>query len=60
MFYSEVVTSLSPVCCEKMAEGNAITSIVQLIQSCNRSVPHLELLKYAVSVLLNLTKVIYL
>lgn len=52
----ERLTSLSPVCCKQMIEGNAVNQIFLLIRSCNRSVPHMELIKYSVSVLLNLSK----
>ncbi len=38
-------------------EGRALPVIYTLIRSCNRSVPHMELVKFSVSVLLNVAKV---
>ncbi|MBZ3875905.1 Abnormal spindle-like microcephaly-associated protein-like protein [Sciurus carolinensis] len=52
----EVVTRLSPRCCENMAESGAISKIFVLIRSCNRSVPCMEVIRYAVQVLLNVAK----
>ncbi|KAM5205842.1 abnormal spindle-like microcephaly-associated protein isoform 2-T2 [Hipposideros larvatus] len=52
----EVVTRLSPLCCENMAQSGAISKIFVLIRSCNRSVPCMEVIGYAVQVLLNVAK----
>ncbi|KFO28611.1 Abnormal spindle-like microcephaly-associated protein like protein, partial [Fukomys damarensis] len=52
----EVVTRLSPLCCENMAESGAISKVFVLIRSCNRSVPCMEVIRYAVQVLLNVAK----
>ncbi|EPY76299.1 asp (abnormal spindle)-like, microcephaly associated-like protein [Camelus ferus] len=52
----EVVTRLSSLCCENMAESGAISKIFVLIRSCNRSVPCMEVIGYAVQVLLNVAK----
>ncbi|KAL2771103.1 abnormal spindle-like microcephaly-associated protein isoform 1 [Daubentonia madagascariensis] len=52
----EVVTRLSPLCCENMAQSGAICKIFVLIRSCNRSVPCMEVIRYAVQVLLNVAK----
>uniref|UniRef100_A0A8C6X5Q7 Assembly factor for spindle microtubules n=1 Tax=Naja naja TaxID=35670 RepID=A0A8C6X5Q7_NAJNA len=52
----EVVTRLSPVCCENMAQSKAVCTIFTLIRSCNRSVPSMDVIKYSVQVLLNLSK----
>ncbi|XP_023586136.1 abnormal spindle-like microcephaly-associated protein [Trichechus manatus latirostris] len=52
----EVVTRLSPLCCENMAQSGAITKIFVLIRSCNRSVPCMEVIRSAVQVLLNVAK----
>ncbi|XP_013377331.1 PREDICTED: abnormal spindle-like microcephaly-associated protein [Chinchilla lanigera] len=52
----EVVTRLSPLCCENMAESGAISKIFVLIRSCNRSIPCMEVIRYAVQVLLNVAK----
>ncbi|XP_062067525.1 abnormal spindle-like microcephaly-associated protein [Lepus europaeus] len=52
----EVVTRLSPLCCENMAQSEAIPKIFVLIRSCNRSVPCMEVIRYAIQVLLNVAK----
>uniref|UniRef100_A0A8C5UE89 Abnormal spindle-like microcephaly-associated protein n=1 Tax=Malurus cyaneus samueli TaxID=2593467 RepID=A0A8C5UE89_9PASS len=52
----EVATRLSPLCCENMAQSRAIVSIFLLIRSCNRSVPCMDVIRYSVQVLLNLSK----
>uniref|UniRef100_G1S8U9 Assembly factor for spindle microtubules n=1 Tax=Nomascus leucogenys TaxID=61853 RepID=G1S8U9_NOMLE len=52
----EVVTRLSPLCCENMTQSGAISKIFVLIRSCNRSVPCMEVIRYAVQVLLNVSK----
>lgn len=56
-FPSEVVTRLSPLCCEDMARSGAASTIFVLIRSCNRSVPCMEVISCAVQVLLNVAKV---
>ncbi|NWW44759.1 ASPM protein, partial [Pedionomus torquatus] len=52
----EVATRLSPLCCENMAQSRAIFTIFVLIRSCNRSVPCMDVIKYSVQVLLNVSK----
>ncbi|XP_042321051.1 abnormal spindle-like microcephaly-associated protein isoform X2 [Sceloporus undulatus] len=52
----EVVTRLSPVCCESMAKTEAVSTIFTLIRSCNRSVPCMDVIRHSVQVLLNLSK----
>ncbi|KAM4722873.1 abnormal spindle-like microcephaly-associated protein [Rhinophrynus dorsalis] len=52
----EVATRLSSVCCENMAKSGAVKSIFTLIRSCNRSIPCMEVIKWSVMVLLNLSK----
>ncbi|XP_060088344.1 abnormal spindle-like microcephaly-associated protein [Heteronotia binoei] len=52
----EVVTRLSPVCCESMAQTEAVSTIFTLIRSCNRSVPCMDVIRYSVQILLNLSK----
>ena len=53
----DVATRLSWRCCERLVEVNAVGVIYRLILSCNRSLPHMELIKFSVSILLNLAKV---
>ncbi|NXG60204.1 ASPM protein, partial [Hemiprocne comata] len=52
----EVATRLSPLCCENMARSRAIFTIFVLIRSCNRSVPCMDVIRYSVQVLLNVSK----
>ncbi|KAI8483826.1 hypothetical protein Bbelb_384840 [Branchiostoma belcheri] len=52
----EVVTRLSSVCCDRLVQGGAVQVIYTLIQSCNRSLPCQEIIKYSISILLNLAK----
>lgn len=52
----EVASRLSPVCCAQLAEGNAAPVILTIIRGCNRSVPHIEIIKYCIQILLNLAK----
>ncbi|NXM35060.1 ASPM protein, partial [Oxyruncus cristatus] len=52
----EVATRLSSLCCENMAQSRAISSIFVLIRSCNRSVPCMDVIRYSVQVLLNVSK----
>ncbi|KAM6217298.1 abnormal spindle-like microcephaly-associated protein [Rhynchocyon petersi] len=56
LHHLEVVTRLSPRCCENMAQSGAISKIFVLIRSCNRSVPCMEIIRYALQVLLNVAK----
>ncbi|ESO92879.1 hypothetical protein LOTGIDRAFT_232956 [Lottia gigantea] len=56
VMHLEVATRLSPRCCERMVEVNAISVIFTLMKSCNRSLPHMEVIKYSISILLNLAK----
>jgi hypothetical protein len=53
----DVATRLSSACCEKFVSVNAVHVIYRLMKGCNRSQPHMELLKYSVTILLNLAKV---
>ncbi|KAM9378980.1 abnormal spindle-like microcephaly-associated protein [Phaethornis superciliosus] len=52
----EVATRLSPLCCESMAQSRAICTIFVLIRSCNRSVPCMDVIRYSIQVLLNVSK----
>ncbi|NXL09167.1 ASPM protein, partial [Mesembrinibis cayennensis] len=52
----EVATRLSPLCCENMAQSRAISTIFVLIRSCNRSVPCMDVIRYSIQVLLNVSK----
>ncbi|KFU91347.1 Abnormal spindle-like microcephaly-associated protein, partial [Chaetura pelagica] len=52
----EVATRLSPLCCENMSQSRAILTIFVLIRSCNRSVPCMDVIRYSVQVLLNVSK----
>uniref|UniRef100_A0A8C8J5P3 Calponin-homology (CH) domain-containing protein n=1 Tax=Oncorhynchus tshawytscha TaxID=74940 RepID=A0A8C8J5P3_ONCTS len=52
----ETATRLSPECCERLVTSGATLVIFTLIRSCNRSVPSMEVITYAIQVLLNLSK----
>nr|XP_015210955.1 PREDICTED: abnormal spindle-like microcephaly-associated protein [Lepisosteus oculatus] len=52
----ETATRLSSKCCEHLVNSGATLTIFTLIRSCNRSVPCMEVITYAVQVLLNLSK----
>ncbi|XP_024522077.1 abnormal spindle-like microcephaly-associated protein homolog isoform X1 [Selaginella moellendorffii] len=52
----DVATRHSKYCCDRIAEGGAIGKIVQLIQTTNRSTPHEQVLKHALSILGNLAR----
>ncbi|XP_005095167.1 abnormal spindle-like microcephaly-associated protein homolog [Aplysia californica] len=56
MMHLEVSTRLSPVCCERMIEVDAVPALYRLAASCNRSIPHMEIIKHTVDTLLNLAK----
>ena len=56
-FVTDCVSALSPRCCERMVEDGAVAIIYSLMKSCNRSLPHMEIIKYSVNILLNLAKV---
>ena len=54
---AEVSTRLSPICCERLVAANAVSVIFRLIRSCNRSLPHMEIIKHSMAILINLAKV---
>jgi abnormal spindle-like microcephaly-associated protein len=52
----DMATEHSKQCCERLAEGGAILKLLQLIQTTNRSPPHEQVLKHALSILANLAR----
>ncbi|GAQ78615.1 Microtubule-associated protein [Klebsormidium nitens] len=52
----DMSTRLSPVCCERIAANSAVPTLLRFIQSCNRSTPHLQLLRHGLSIIRNLCK----
>jgi hypothetical protein len=52
----EISTRLSGVCCGVFCRQGAVPIIYSMIRSCNRSEPHLELLKFALSALRNVSR----
>ncbi|XP_050415465.2 abnormal spindle-like microcephaly-associated protein homolog [Patella vulgata] len=56
VMHLDVVTRLSPRCCERMVEVNAVCVIYRLMRSLNRSLPHMDVIKYSINILLNLAK----
>ena len=54
---AEVVTRLSEVCCQQVVKDGALPVIFKVIKKCNRSLPHLEVIKNSLSILYNVAKV---
>lgn len=52
----EVATRLSETCCSTFAEAKAPDLLFFLIQTCNRSLPHLKLLQYILQTLSNVAR----
>ncbi|XP_055950356.1 abnormal spindle-like microcephaly-associated protein homolog isoform X2 [Argiope bruennichi] len=52
----KVCTQLSAVCCERLQQSGGLAVIIHLLRSCNRSVPHQEIIKFSTDILLNLCK----
>lgn len=52
----DIVTRLSPECCLMFTSENAIEILYNFIFNCNRSVPHMDLIKLCLQVLINLAK----
>lgn len=52
----EVVTRLSEVCCQQVVKDGALPVIFKVIKKCNRSLPHLEVIKNSLSILYNVAK----
>jgi len=52
----ELSTTYSKRCCEAFLNSDAPSVLFNFIRSCNRSAPHLELLKHALTTLINVTK----
>lgn len=50
------VTRLSPECCLIFTREGAIEILYQFIMNCNRSVPHMDLVKLCLQILINLSK----
>ncbi|XP_072172217.1 abnormal spindle-like microcephaly-associated protein homolog [Diadema setosum] len=52
----EVVSRLSVVCCERLVEGGAVPVFYCLVRGCNRSVACMDVIRYVIRILFNLTK----
>lgn len=50
------VTRLSPECCLVFTREGAIEILYNFILNCNRSVPHMDLIKLCLQILINLSK----
>lgn len=50
------VTGLSPECCLIFTREGAIDILYNFIQNCNRSVPHMDLIKFCLQIFINLSK----
>ncbi|KAF9928416.1 hypothetical protein FBU30_002374 [Linnemannia zychae] len=54
-YHLDVVTRLSKNSCLRLVEHNVVNIIFQLIKSCNRSQPHMEVLKHGLNIIENLS-----
>ena len=52
----DVTTRLSKECCVRLVEEGAIPTMFALIRSCNRSKPHMEVLKLCLRILNNVSQ----
>ena len=52
----EKVTRLSPECCLLFAKEGAPEILYDFMLNCNRSVPHMDLIKFCLHILINLAK----
>ena len=50
------VTRLSPECCSYFAREGAVEILFNFIHNCNRSVPHMDLVKMCLQIFINLAK----
>ncbi|KAG0088068.1 hypothetical protein BGZ92_006649 [Podila epicladia] len=55
-YHLDVVTRLSKNSCLRLVEHNVVNIIYQLIKSCNRSQPHMEVLKHSLNIIENLSR----
>ncbi|KAI1316955.1 hypothetical protein EDD11_009199 [Mortierella claussenii] len=55
-YHLDVVTRLSRNSCLRLVEHNVVNIIFQLIRSCNRSQPHMEVLKHGLNIIENLSR----
>eukprot|EP00617_Octactis_speculum_P013960 CAMPEP_0185752224 /NCGR_PEP_ID=MMETSP1174-20130828/11031_1 /TAXON_ID=35687 /ORGANISM="Dictyocha speculum, Strain CCMP1381" /LENGTH=341 /DNA_ID=CAMNT_0028429585 /DNA_START=115 /DNA_END=1140 /DNA_ORIENTATION=+ len=56
----ETSTRLSPVCCASFCAAGAAGTLLTFIRMCNRSLPHLQLLRLALLILKNVTRLHHL
>ncbi|XP_047489293.1 LOW QUALITY PROTEIN: abnormal spindle-like microcephaly-associated protein homolog [Penaeus chinensis] len=59
VMYLDTSTRWSPPCCEKLSEGVALDTIMFLLRSCNRSIPHMQIQSYVLNILINLARYPY-
>lgn len=52
----EKVTRLSPECCRRFIREGAPETLYLFMQNCNRSVPHMDLIKLCLQIFINLAK----
>jgi abnormal spindle-like microcephaly-associated protein len=51
-----VTANLSRSCCDRMVEQDIVPIMLRLVQTCNRSQPHIELLKHVLQILISLAQ----
>nr|XP_045613042.1 abnormal spindle-like microcephaly-associated protein homolog isoform X2 [Procambarus clarkii] len=59
VMYLDTSTRWSPTCSEKLTEGTTLGTIMFLLRSCNRSIPHMQILGFVLNILINLAKYPY-
>ena len=57
-FSTEVASRLSKRCTEQLVADNALSVIFKVVRNTNRSLAHIELIKHALAIFINVTEVI--
>ncbi|XP_068203095.1 abnormal spindle-like microcephaly-associated protein homolog [Palaemon carinicauda] len=56
VMYLDTSTRWSPPCCVKLTESGALKSLVFILRTSNRSVPHMDIVSNVLNVFINLSK----
>ncbi|XP_064086058.1 LOW QUALITY PROTEIN: abnormal spindle-like microcephaly-associated protein homolog [Macrobrachium nipponense] len=56
VMYLDTSTRWSPPCCVKLTESGALKSLVFILRTSNRSVPHMDIISNVLDVFINLSK----
>ena len=52
----EFSTRYSKACCSLMADSGGVTALLAFMRSCNRSKPHMEMLRHALEIFHNICR----